>query len=89
MQDNTVHHACAGSLPRDAAVTIGRYLVSPLIRKIGDSLYAASVSVRSGRGSGTSDWILRFAQPFACPDSAGRYATEQGLNWVRDRSVVA
>jgi hypothetical protein len=68
---------------------VGRYLVSPLIRKIGDSLFAASVSIRSGRGSGTSDWVLRFTQPFACPDSAGRYATEQGLNWVRDRSVAA
>jgi hypothetical protein len=69
--------------------TIGRYLVSPLIRKIGDSLFAASVSIRSGHGSGTSDWVLRFTQPFACPDTAGRYATEQGLNWVRDRSLAA
>ncbi len=45
-------------------------------------LFAASVSIRSGRGSATHDRVLRFAPLFHSRDAAARYATAQGLAWT-------
>ncbi|NTU65783.1 MAG: hypothetical protein HGB05_20860, partial [Chloroflexi bacterium] len=38
-----------------APITMGKYLVSPLARQTDEGRYAPSVSIRSGRGSGTHD----------------------------------
>jgi hypothetical protein len=40
------------------------------------------VSIRSGRGSATSDRVLRFHPIFDSRDAAERYATAQGLAWI-------
>lgn len=66
-------------------VEVGKYLVSPLSKLADNGQYLASVSIRSGRGSATHDRVLRFAQPFTCPDAAAAYATSQGLAWVDER----
>lgn len=63
-------------------VMMGKYLVSPLTRRTDDGVYASSVSIRSGRGSGTSDRVLRFTRQFATPLEALHYAAEQGRHWV-------
>jgi len=65
-------------------VQVGKYLVSPLTRELGPDRHAASVSIRSGQGRGTHDRVLRLLPVFADALSARRYATEQGLAWVRD-----
>ena len=66
------------------SIQVGKYLVSPLTREVGFNRYAASVSIRSGQGRGTHDRVLRLLPVFADAPSASRYATEQGLAWVRD-----
>ena len=68
-------------------VTSGRYLVSPLIKQLDDGDFAASVSIRSGRGRQTHDRVMRFTPRFDSHAAATHYATEQGLGWVRARSA--
>jgi hypothetical protein len=67
------------------SIAVDKYLVSPLIRHQDDGRYAASVSIRSGRGSGMHDRVMRFTPRFASHSAALRYAIDQGLGWVRER----
>ena len=64
---------------------IGKYLVSPLTRRVADDHHTASVSIRSGRGSATTDRVLRFLPTFSTPAAAARYAAAEGALWVRGR----
>jgi hypothetical protein len=65
-------------LPR----TIGKYLVSPLIRAIGNGWFASSVSIRSGSGAGTTDRILRLTRLFRCAAEAATFAHAEGAQWI-------
>jgi hypothetical protein len=69
------------------SIEIGKYLVSPLTKRLEDGRYAASVSIRSGRGSGTHDRVMRFVAPFATRQAAIRYAIDQGLAWIGASAV--
>lgn len=69
-------------------IAVGKYLVSPLIHSQDDGRFAASVSIRSGRGSGMHDRVMRFTPRFASHAAAVRYAVDQGLGWVRERHPV-
>ena len=44
--------------------------------------YAASVSIRSGRGSMTHDRVMRFVDQFDTSDDAERFATQQAIQWI-------
>jgi len=44
--------------------------------------YAASVSIRSGRGSATHDRVLRLLPTFASAAEAALYATRQAFAWI-------
>jgi hypothetical protein len=66
------------------SIQVGKYLVSPLARQLGADRYTASVSIRSGQGRGTHDRVLRLLPVFNDAACALRYATEQGLAWLRD-----
>ncbi|QNK71545.1 hypothetical protein [Variovorax sp. PAMC26660] len=68
------------------SIAVGKYLVSPLIRHQDDGHFAASVSIRSGHGSGMHDRVMRFTPRFASHATAVRYALDQGLCWVRERN---
>ena len=70
----------------DTPLTVGKYLVSPLARQHGEGRFAASVSIRSGRGSGTHDRVLRFTGIFDSAAAAVHYATERALGWIHERS---
>ncbi len=70
----------------DTQIDVGKYLVSPLARQQGEGRYAASVSIRSGRGSGTHDRILRFTGIFDTAAAAVHYATEHAMGWIQERS---
>lgn len=70
-------------------IAVGKYLVSPLAKQQAEGRYAASVSIRSGHGSGTHDRVLRFSGLFDSAASALQYATEHALGWIRERSVPA
>lgn len=67
-------------------IAVGKYLVSPLTKRLDDGRFAASVSIRSGRGSGMHDRVMRFTPLFGNSAAAVRYATEQGLDWVHQRA---
>ena len=73
----------------DSHIAVGKYLVSPLTKRLDDGRFVASVSIRSGRGNGMHDRVMRFTPLFASSASAVRYATEQGLGWVRERAAPA
>ena len=61
---------------------VGRYVVSPLTRRLDDGAYSASVSIRSGRGQASSDRVLRLIGRFTTADGALRHAAAQGRAWV-------
>ncbi|EHR69442.1 hypothetical protein BurJ1DRAFT_0560 [Burkholderiales bacterium JOSHI_001] len=63
----------------------GKYLVSPLVRRTDAGCFAASVSIRSGQGSGTHDRVYRFEPRFSTPEGAQRFAAEQGRQWLLQR----
>ncbi len=64
------------------SLQVGKYLISPIIRRLESDRFAASVSIRSGRGSQTLDRVLRFVPDFGSHDQAARFATEQALSWI-------
>ena len=66
----------------DATLTVGKYLVSPLTRLTDGGRYAASVSIRSGRGSATHDRVLRLVPTFTTAAEAACYAIRQALAWI-------
>lgn len=61
---------------------VGKYLVSPLIRRNNGGRYSASVSIRSGRGSMTHDRVMRFEPVFESHDQAAHFAIAQALAWI-------
>jgi hypothetical protein len=73
----------------DTPVTLGKYTVTPMVKPLDDGRYGASVSIRSGQGSGMSDRVLRFTEAFADAAAAARYAVEQGLAWIREQGGSA
>ena len=56
-----------------------------MTRPLSGGRYASSVSIRSGRGTMTSDRVMRFTPEFDSDAKAVRYATEQALDWVEQR----
>ena len=65
------------------SIAVGRFLISPLSRLNDDGHYTASVSIRSGRGQGTHDRVLRFIPTFDSRAAAEHFATRQGMTWVQ------
>ena len=74
---------------KNTNIAVGRYLISPLAKLQAEGQYAASVSIRSGRGSGTHDLVLRFNGIFDSASAAVQYATEHALGWINDRNRAA
>ncbi|GAP36652.1 hypothetical protein ABXN37_16020 [Piscinibacter sakaiensis] len=64
---------------------IGKYLVSPLVRRLDNGRHAAAVSIRSGSGRMTHDRVMRFVPLFDTPLRAAAFATEQALAWIGER----
>jgi len=63
-------------------LAIGRFVLSSLIKCDSNGRFAASVSVRSGRGSASHDRIYRFKPSFATSEAASRYALAEGQRLV-------
>ena len=70
----------------DTQISVGKYLVSPIATRHSEGLFAASVSIRSGRGSATHDRVLRFTALFESAAAALHYATEYAMGWIQERS---
>ena len=67
-------------------IEVGKYRVSPLATQTDEGNFAASVSIRSGRGSATHDRVSRFSTLFDNAPDAMDYATEHALAWIGERS---
>ena len=67
------------------AVTIGKFLVTPLTRVLDNGWFACSVSVRSGSGSATTDRVLRLTRLFQSNTTAAQYALAEGMRWLDAR----
>jgi hypothetical protein len=65
-----------------APLTMGKYLISPLVKALENGWFASSVSIRSGSGSGTSDRVLRLTRIFRDRLEAADYARGEGLQWI-------
>jgi hypothetical protein len=63
-------------------VTVGKYLISPIIRLLDNGWYACSVSIRSGRGQQTTDRVVRLTRLFRDAVTAAEYALAEGLQWI-------
>ncbi|MDB5900248.1 MAG: hypothetical protein JWP22_1134 [Ramlibacter sp.] len=64
------------------ALTVGKYLISPLTKLLENGWYSASVSIRSGRGPGTTDRVVRLTRLFRDPLAAVEYALDEGRQWI-------
>lgn len=79
----------AGAVPdsmnsiAEKSFAVGKYLVSPFTTLTDSGSYAASVSIRSGRGNSTHDRVVRFVARFPTRDDACRYAVDQGYVWLQ------
>jgi hypothetical protein len=71
------------------AVTAGKYLISPLIKALENGWYACSVSIRSGRGPGTTDRVVRLTRLFRDRLAAAEYALQEGLQWIGSTGTAA
>jgi hypothetical protein len=70
------------------SVSTGKYLISPLIQLVENGWFACSVSIRSGRGAGTSDRVLRLTRLFRDRGAAAAYAIGEGLQWIASPRLV-
>ena len=70
-------------------ISVGKYLVSPAAWQHSEGRFAASVSIRSGRGSATHDRVMRFNGLFESAAAAMHYATEHALGWIQERAPRA
>jgi hypothetical protein len=76
---NTMNHTL------EKAFSVGKYLVSPLIRATESGRYMASVSIRNGM----HDRVLRFVPEFSTRESALDYAVVEGRSWLQQRHSQA
>lgn len=63
-------------------ITVGKYLISPMIRLLENGWYACAVSIRSGRGQGTTDRVLSLTGVFRDSVAACDYAVGEALQWM-------
>lgn len=63
-------------------LTVGKYLISPLVKALENGWFASSVSIRSGSGRATTDRVLRLTRLFRNAEAAADYARGEGLQWV-------
>jgi len=64
-------------------VTIGKYRIAACPRPLVSGRFVAQVSIASGRGSASTDRVMRFHDDFPSFDAAASYAMAQGINWVQ------
>ena len=71
------------SLLQPHAMTIGKYRIMACPRQLDCGQYGAQVSIASGRGSASTDRVMRFINAFPTHDAAAQYSLRQGIDWVQ------
>ncbi len=62
---------------------MGKYRIAACPEQLPCGHYAAQVSIASGRGSASTDRVMRFHDEFASHHDAAQFSIAQGINWVR------
>lgn len=62
----------------------GRCRLSPLSRRLDDGAFSASVSIRRGQGSASTDRVVRLAPRFDSEGDAMAYARQQATTWISE-----
>jgi hypothetical protein len=65
-------------------LTLGKYRIAASHSPLPGGLFAAQVSIASGRGSACTARVMRFTNRFTTIDAAAHYALAQGIDWVHD-----
>jgi hypothetical protein len=68
---------------KHSPITMGKYRIAACPRQLESGQFAAQVSIASGRGSASTDRVIRFHDAFTSQEAAASYAIEQGIDWVR------
>ena len=63
-------------------ITMGKYRIAACPRQLPCGQFAALVSIASGRGSASTDRVMRFNDEFSTHDAAAQFAIAQGIDWV-------
>jgi hypothetical protein len=63
-------------------VTMGKYRIAACPEQLPCGQFAAQVSIASGRGSASTDRVMRFRDEFASHDAAAQFSIAQGIDWV-------
>lgn len=63
-------------------ISMGKFRIQPCSRALPNGAFGAQVSVASGRGSASTDRVMRFVPEFATPAAASQYALDEGMLWV-------
>ena len=69
------------------SIQVGKYLVSPLVRRDTGGRYVASVSIRSGHASMTQDRLMRFTPRFDSAQAAVDFAKAEAFSYIRTRAL--
>ncbi len=72
----------------EKSYSVGKYLVSPSSQITESGAFTASLSIRSGRGSGTHDRVFRFIPTFSTREGALTYAATEGRSLLRQQYAV-
>ena len=67
-------------------VTMGKYRIAACPRPLTSGRFEAQVSIASGRGSASTDRVMRFCDDFSTHDAAAHYALAQGIDWVHEKT---
>ena len=65
-------------------LSLGQYRIAACPRALPCGRFAAQVSIASGKGSASTDRVMRFVDDFPTFDAAAHYADAQGIDWVKD-----
>ena len=66
---------------------MGKFRIQPCSRALPNGAFGAQVSVASGRGSASTDRVMRFVPEFATPAAASQYALDEGMLWVERQAT--
>ena len=65
-------------------LSLGQYRIAACPRALPCGRFAAQVSIASGKGSASTDRVMRFVDDFPTFEAAAHYAVAQGIDWVKD-----
>ena len=72
-----------------APITIGKYRIAVLPAAHTAGRFSAQVSIASGKGSASTDRVMRFTPNFQSSDAPAQYALKQAIRWALSPKRVA